>query len=114
VRSRLEVSDELERDQVEEHLVRPEEAVLRDAARARVVGYLEFRHAAADPVGQYRQEAVHLAVEAQNLYDLATIDLEHTAEVVQRDAAHLAVGEFGEVGGQEPRGPGTFRGAAPP
>src|SRR2546430_16604909 len=49
VRPRLEVADELERDEVDEHFVGPEEAVLRDATHPRVVGHLELRHASADP-----------------------------------------------------------------
>ena len=85
-RPRRVVQQELHGREVEDHADGARQSVLGDAgaARAMVDDHLGDRDA--DLAGDRRQEAVHLAVEAQRLDHLGAKHLQRTAVVVQRHA----------------------------
>src|SRR4051812_23415816 len=85
-RSVQEAHRELDPQKVEQHPERAVDAVLRHAARARVVAHRHFDDLGADLGGERRDEAMQLAVEAQPANDVGAIHLERAAVVVQLDA----------------------------
>ena len=91
--------EELHREQVEQHARGAADAVLAAAAGARPVvhRHLGQRHAA--PRRHRRDEAVHLAVEAQPARDVAAHRLQRAAVVVQPHAGRPGDEPVGEEGG---------------
>src|SRR5436309_661864 len=65
---------ELDPEEIEQHAERAIDAVLRLAARARVVAHGDFHDVRADLGGERRNEAMQLAVEAQAADHVGAID----------------------------------------
>src|SRR5207245_3871041 len=113
IRSRLEVADEFERDEIYQDLIGPYETILRHAPRARVVCDLQFGDAPAHPRCEHGKKAMHLPVEVQVLHDLAPVRLERAAEVVQLNSDHPADEKIRDVRRQETSEPGILPVTAP-
>src|SRR5438067_1763955 len=81
-----EAHQELDPEEIEEHAESPVDAVLRLAARSRVVAHRHLDDLGADLGGERRNEAMQLAIQAQAADHVRPVELERAAIVVQLDA----------------------------
>ena len=89
-RLRLEAPHEPDGEEIEEHLERARDAVLRDAGVAGAVVHFHLADARAGAVGEDGDEAMHLAVEAELVGDLAPVNLQRAPEIADRGLRHPA------------------------
>ena len=95
----------LDRQQVEQDLEDPRQAVFRGAELARVVAHADLGDPRAERDRHRRDEAVHVGIERHPLDDVGAVDLERAAVVADRQPGDAADQPVGEHRGQLARQP---------
>src|SRR5262249_8185735 len=94
---------ELDRQEIKQDAYHAPQAIFRDTLAPWPVTDWQFAHAGADPTAQRGQEAVHLAVQGHVLEDLAAVDLQGAAVIVEPHAGDPRDQDVRKPRGESPR-----------